>query len=164
MPYFTPAGSQMAAPDADGFIRRWMLEPIVKPNRTKTVFTGSHVREALNTQYFPDQFTVLPYKGDKVTVAGHYLAWHALDSNNFDVRLFRFAYGLNKTTYGVIFWAATVVNSPRDMKHARLAVGSNAASMSWPTAATLWAYWRQHSALIKFDPTSDRAKWSFRRP
>lgn len=132
VPYFTPAGPQMAVPDADGFIRRWMLlEPIAKPNRTNTVFTGSYVREALNTQYFPDQFIVVPHKGDTVTVAGQELVWHALDSNNFDVKLFRFAYGLNKTTYGVIFWAVTVVNSPRDIKDARLAVGSNAASMWW---------------------------------
>lgn len=132
VPYFTPSGAQAAVPDADGFIRRWMLlEPIVKPNRTNTVFTGTYVREALNTQYFPDQFTVVPHKGDKVTVAGQELAWHALDSNNFDVKLFRFAYGLNKTTYGVIFWAVTVVDSPRDIKDVRLAVGSNSASMWW---------------------------------
>jgi hypothetical protein len=57
-PYFAPAGPQAAAPDADGFIRRWiLLEPIVKPNWTNTVFTGSYVREALNTQYFPDRET-----------------------------------------------------------------------------------------------------------
>ncbi len=131
-PYFMPAGSQAATPDAEGFIRRWiLLEPIVKPNRTNTVFTGSYVREALNTQYFPDQFTVVPHKGDKVTVGGQELAWHGLDSNNFDVKLFRFAYGLDKTTYGVIFWAVTVVNSPREMKDVRLAVGSNSASMWW---------------------------------
>jgi hypothetical protein len=131
-PYFTPAGAQAVAPDADGFIRRWMLlEPIVKPNRTNTVFTGSYVREALNTQYFPDQFTVVPHNGDKAKVAGQELVWHAMDSNHFDVKLFRFAYGLNKTTYGVIFWAVTIVNSPRDIKDARLAVGSNSASMWW---------------------------------
>jgi hypothetical protein len=59
------------------------------------------------------------------------LAWHALDSAAFNVKLFRFAYGLNKQTYGVIFWAVTVVNSPREMRNVRLAVGSNAASMWW---------------------------------
>ncbi len=59
------------------------------------------------------------------------LAWHALDSANFNVKLFRFAYGLNKPTYGVIFWAVTVVNSPREMQNVRLAVGSNSASMWW---------------------------------
>lgn len=131
-PYFTVATAQPKAPDADGFLQRWMLlEPISKPNRTNTVFTGTYVRAAMNTQYFPDQFTVLPHNGDKVTVAGQDLEWHALDSTNFDVKLFRFAYGLNKPTYGVLFWAVTVVNSPREMKDVRLAVGSNSASMWW---------------------------------
>jgi hypothetical protein len=131
-PYFTPAGSQPKAPDADGFLQRWLLlEPIPKPNRTNTVFTGTYVRNALNTEYFSDQFTVVPHNGDKVTVAGQELAWHALDSNGFDVKLFRFAYGLNKPTYGVLFWAVTVVNSPREVKNVRLAVGSNSASMWW---------------------------------
>ena len=49
----------------------------------------------------------------------------------FNVKLFRFADGVNKQTYGVLFWAVTVVNSPREMKNVRLAVGSNSASMWW---------------------------------
>ena len=131
-PYFTTAISEPKAPDADGFLQRWMLlEPIVKPNRTNTVFTGTYVRDAFNTPYFPDQFTVLPHSADKVTVAGHELVWHGLDSSHFDVKLFRFAYGLNKPTYGVLFWAVTIVNSPREMKNVRLAAGSNSASMWW---------------------------------
>jgi len=131
-PHFTVATSQPKAPDANGFLQRWMLlDPIVKPNRTNTVFTGTYVRNAFNTPYFPDQFTLLPHNGDKVTVAGQELAWHAFDSSHFDVKLFRFAYGLNKPTYGVLFWAVTIVNSPREMKNVRLAVGSNSASMWW---------------------------------
>jgi hypothetical protein len=47
------------------------------------------------------------------------------------VKLFRFAYGLNRPTYGVIFWAVTVVNSPSELKDVRMAVGSNSASMWW---------------------------------
>lgn len=131
-PYFTPAASQPKAPDADGFLRRWMLlEPMVKPNRTNTIFAGTYVRNALNAQYFSDQFTILPHNGQKVMVGGQELAWHALDSTAFNVKLFRFAYGLNKPVYGVLFWAVTVVNSPREMKNIRLAVGSNSASMWW---------------------------------
>jgi len=131
-PYFTPATAAPKAPDADGFLQRWLLlEPINKPNRTNTVFTGTYVRTALNTEYFPGQFTDIPHNGDKVTVAGQELAWHAVDSANFDAKLFRFAYGLNKQTYGVIFWAVTVVNSPRDIENVRMAVGSNSASMWW---------------------------------
>ena len=91
----------------------------------------SYVRKALSPEYFPGQFTVLPHEGDHVTIAGQELAWHALDSANFNVKLFRFADGMNKQTYGVIFWAVTVINSPREMTNIRLAVGSNSASMWW---------------------------------
>jgi hypothetical protein len=131
-PYFTRATPVPRAPDAEGFLQRWLLlEPIVKPNRTNTVFTDSYVRSAFATEYFPDQLTVVPRSGDKVTVAGQELAWHALDSSGFNVKLFRFAYGLDKPTYGVIFWAVTVVTSPRELKNVRMAVGSNSASMWW---------------------------------
>ncbi len=131
-PYFTPATLSPKAPDADGFLQRWLLlEPINKPNSGNTVFTDTYVRKAFNTGYFPNQFTVVPRDGDKVTVAGEELAWHALDSTLFNVKLFRFADGVNKQTYGVLFWAVTVVNSPREMKNVRLAAGSNSASMWW---------------------------------
>jgi hypothetical protein len=74
---------------------------------------------------------MVPDDGDKVKVAGQELTWHALESANFNIKLFRFAYGLNKPTYGVLFWAVTIVNSPREMKNVRMAVGSNSASMWW---------------------------------
>jgi hypothetical protein len=131
-PYFTQATSSFKATDSEGFLRRWLLlEPINKPNRTNTVFTDSYIRNAFSTEYFPNQFTVVPHDGDKVTVADQELVWHALDATNFNVKLFRFAYGLNKQTYGVLFWAVTIVNSPRDMKNVRMAVCSNSASMWW---------------------------------
>jgi len=121
-PYFTPAKSQSVAPDRDGFLRRWLLlEPIPKPNRTNTVFTDTYVRNAMNTEYFPNQFTVIPRSGDKVTVGDQELTWHALDSANFNVKLFRFAYGLNKPTYGVLFWAVTVVDAPGEIANVRMA-------------------------------------------
>jgi hypothetical protein len=130
--HFTPATSSPKAPNQDGFLQRWLLlDPINKPNRSNTVFTDTYVRNAMNTEYFANQFTVIPRSGDKVTVAGQELEWHALDSTNFNVKLFRFAYGLNKPTYGVIFWAVTVVNSPREIKNTRMAVGSNSASIWW---------------------------------
>jgi len=131
-PYFAAAGRVPLAPDVDGFLRSWLLlEPITKPNRTNTVFTDSYVRNAFATEYFPGQMTVVPRSGDTVTVDGQALAWHAVDSSGFNVKLFRFAYGLNKPTYGVVFWAVTVVDSPREFKNVRLAVGSNSASMWW---------------------------------
>jgi hypothetical protein len=90
-----------------------------------------YVRKTLYTEYFPDQFKVIPHDSDKVKVADQELAWHALDSANFNVKLFRFAYGLGKATYGIVFWAVTVVDSPRDINNVRLSVGSNSASVWW---------------------------------
>ena len=131
-PYFTPATTSKKTPDSEGFIQRWLLlEPINKPNRSNTVFTDSYIRTAFTTEYFPNQFTVLPKDGEKVKVGEQELTWHALESTNFNVKLFRFAYGLEKQIYGVLFWAVTVVNSPREMKNVRMAVGSNSASMWW---------------------------------
>ena len=70
-PYFTPATSPSKAPDQDGFLQRWLLlEPINKPNRTNTVFTDTYVRNAMNTEYFPNQFTVIPRNG-----SDHALFW-----------------------------------------------------------------------------------------
>lgn len=131
-PYFTPVTSSPKAPDKDGFIQRWLLlEPINKPNRSNTVFTDTYIRKTLYTEYFEDQFTVVPKNGDAVTVGDRKLNWHALDSTSFNVKLFRFAYGLEKQHYGVLFWAVTVVNCPREIKNIRMAVGSNSASMWW---------------------------------
>ena len=130
--YFTPANKESKSPDEDGFVQRWLLlEPIERPIRTNTLFTDSYLRRAFDTLYFKNQFTLLPKPGQKVKVGDKRLTWHALDSKNFNVKLFRFAYGLNKPVYGVLFWAVTVVNAPREMKNVRMAVGSNSASMWW---------------------------------
>ena len=66
-----------------------------------------------------------------MTVNNEELTWHALDSNLWNVKLFRLAYGLNKTIYGVTFFAYTVVDCPREIKDVRMAVGSNSASIWW---------------------------------
>jgi hypothetical protein len=131
-PYFIPATTKKKTPNSEGFIQRWsLLEPINKPNRSNTVFTDTYIRTAFTTEYFPNQFTVLPKDGEKVKVGDQELTWHALESTIFNVKLFRFAYGLRKQIYGVLFWAVTVVNSPQEMKNVRMAVGSNSASMWW---------------------------------
>ncbi|HEY5371378.1 MAG TPA: hypothetical protein VIJ75_20540 [Hanamia sp.] len=131
-PYFVQSTTSKKTPDADGFIQRWLLlEPINKPIRSNSVFTDTYIRAAFDTLYFPNQFTVVPKDGEQVKVGAQELTWHALDTKKFDAKLFRFAYGLRKQTYGVLFWAVTVVNCPQEMKNVRMAVGSNSASMWW---------------------------------
>ena len=129
--YMVPASAEAASPDADGFIGRWLLlEPISKPNRTNTMFTDSYIREAFGQTYFPGQLgDALPKDGSKVKKLG--LRWHAMDSKAYNVKLFRFATNLAPEHYGVIFWAATVVNCEEDIPGVRMSVGSNSASMWW---------------------------------
>lgn len=128
--YFSPATATAASPDEEGFIRRWMLlEPIDKPNPTNTVFVDSYLREAFADA--PLAKTAVPKNGQKVKVGKQTLTWHALDSERFNVKLFRFADGLKKQVYGVLFWAVTVIDCPEEMHDVRLAVGSNSASMWW---------------------------------
>lgn len=131
-PYFTPATRAVMTPDEKGFIQRWLLlEPILKPNRSNTVFTDSYLRSAFDTLYFPTQRKGVPKPGSTVKVGDQTLTWHALESTGYNVKLFRFATSLKKPAYGVLFWVVTVVNSPVEHKDIRLSVGSNSASMWW---------------------------------
>lgn len=130
--YFVLATASVMHPDEEGFIRRWtLLEPIEVAVRSNTVFTDSYLRNAFDTLYFQNQFTLLLGHGDKVKVGEKELTWHSLDSKNFNVKLFRFAYGLHKPVYGVLFWAVTIVDVPEEMHDVRMSVGSNSASMWW---------------------------------
>ena len=108
-----------------------LLEPIDKPNRSNTVFTDTYLREHFYKNYFKDQFSILPVDGQRVKADKQTLQWHAMDSENYNVKLFRFADGLNKQIYGVLFWAVNVIECPEDIDNVRLAVGSNSASMWW---------------------------------
>jgi hypothetical protein len=120
--------SPAASPDAQGFLRRWLiLEPIGVPGQ----LTDSAVRALVQKDYFPGQLTVLPKDGDTVTVGDDRLQWHAVETKAYNVNLFHFARGLNKPTSNVLFWAVTVVDVPRDSQGMRLAIGSNAASVWW---------------------------------
>jgi len=131
-PYFTLASSGPKSPDPDGFLQRWLLlEPISLPIRSNAGFTETFVRNTITNEYFPNQFTVVPKDGDTVRIDDQELVWHALDTNTFNAKVFRFAYGLNKPTYGVIFWAVTIIDCPRQIQDIRMAVGSNSASMWW---------------------------------
>ena len=155
--YFSKVTTPTAQPDQDGFIRRWMLlDPIDKPNSGNTVFTDSYLREHFNREYFKGQQTILPKDGQKVKAvfrqeqapAGfgrgaaapaqpevktvtQTLTWHALDSERFNVKLFRFAEKWGEKVYGVLFWAVTIIDCPEEIRDVRLAVGSNSASMWW---------------------------------
>ena len=157
--YFTQVAANAAAtqPDQNGFIRRWMLlEPIDYNVRSNTILTESYLTENLSKQYFKGQFDdkKLPRDGEKVTATGIALAggprdtrmqmgpaqtkevkqtlrWHAIESESYNVKVFRFAEANGCQPYNSLFWGVTVIDCPEEMAGVRLAIGSNGASMWW---------------------------------
>ena len=148
----TKPATRTKQPDADGFLRRWL---VLEPIRTTTQLTDSAIRAAVATDYFPAQLSTIPRDGDKVRVGDADLTWHAVDTVNYNVNLFHFAYALNKPTSNVLFWAVTIVHAPRDMTGVRLAIGSNAASVWWVNGEDVIALYNDRQAVID-DGVSNR--------
>lgn len=123
-------GSAFAAgaPDPAAFIRRWM---ILEPIKVSGQLTDSAVQATVKKEYFANQFTTVPRDGDTASVDGEALTWHAVETTDYNVNLYHFAYALKKPTSNVLFWAVTVIDAPRDVPGVRLAIGSNAASVWW---------------------------------
>jgi len=134
--------SKPAGPD--GFIQRWLLlEPIPVPGQ----LTEAAVRSAVEKE-FPVDAAPLPKDGDTLKIAGSELKWHAVDTTNYNVNLYHFAYAINRPTSNVLFWAVTVVNAPREMRNVRLAIGSNAASVWWVNGTEATALYNDRQAVI----------------
>lgn len=93
-PYFSAATTKTMTPDeqqgssAAGCC--WNLS--TNPTVAIRVFTDSYIREAFTTEYFSGQFSLIPKHGDKVKVGKQKLAWHAVESNLFNAKLFRFCH------------------------------------------------------------------------
>jgi len=133
------------AVDGAGFVQRWVL---LEPIKVSGQLTESAVRAAIDKQYFTDQLTVVPHDGETVTVADEQLAWHTVDTTNYNVNLYHFAYALNKPTSNVLFWAVTRVDVPHEMRNVRLAIGSNAASIWWLNGEEVVAIYGDRQTVI----------------
>ena len=130
--------------DAGGFIQRWLLlEPIRVPGQ----LTESAIRAAVEKD-FPVPATPLPRDGETLTIGDSTLTWHAVDTVNYNVNLYHFAYALNRPTTNVLFWVVTVVNAPRQMSGVRLAIGSNAASVWWVNGREATALYNDRQTVI----------------
>ncbi len=109
-------------------MQRWLiLEPIPVSGQ----LTDSAVQATVKKEYFANQLAVIPHYGETAAVNGTNFAWHAVDTKEYNVNLYHFAYALDKPTSYVLFWAVTIVNCSQEMTGVRLAVGSNAASVWW---------------------------------
>ena len=116
-----------------------LLEPIGQDIRSNVIFTYSWLRETFDKTWFKDQMTILPRDGQRIKTLNpqtpnskpQTLAWHALDSENYNVRLFRFAERYGQQTYGSLYWGVTTIDCADDIENVRLAAGSNGASIWW---------------------------------
>lgn len=120
--YFSPVPATAAPlqPDQEGFIRRWrLLEPIAVDVRSNVVFTYSWLRHKFGEELA--KFYTNSKKGK----------WYVMDSETYNMKLFRFAEKYGKQTYGSFYWCETVIDSPEEMRNVRLACGSNGASLWW---------------------------------
>lgn len=140
-----PLTTPSQAPDAAGFIRRWV---VLEPIRMNGPLTDSAVQTLVKTQHFPNQLSVLPTDGETVTVGTDTLKWHALETTAYNFNLFHFAYALSKPTSNVLFWALTSVSVPRDVPGVRLAIGSNAASVWWVNGEEVIGLYNDRQAVI----------------
>jgi hypothetical protein len=134
--------SKPAGPD--GFIQRWLL---LEPIRVLGQLTEAAVRSAVEKD-FSVTAAPLPKDGDTLKIADSELKWHAVDTTNYNVNLYHFAYAIDKPTTNVLFWAVTVVNATREMRNVRLAIGSNAASVWWVNGTEATALYNDRQTVI----------------
>ena len=122
--------------DPDGFIQRWLiLDPIADPVNvqagTPQAATQIGFQAIVKTEHFPNELTITPRDGDKVTTSAGELTWNAIDTKEFKLNLMHYGTMVNKRTENIFFWVVTYVVSPDEVQGARLAIGSNDASIWW---------------------------------
>lgn len=130
--HFTPASAAKKAPDAKGFIQRWLvLEPVKKDIVRNNIFTDNYLRTTFLANNFSSDYSTVPKNGEMVKLGNQELKWYALDSKTFNFNLYHFTYAIKKPPYGVLVWLVTVIDCPTEMKNVRMTAGCNSGSMWW---------------------------------
>jgi hypothetical protein len=130
--HFTTNSDAKKTPDANGFIQRWfVLEPVRKDIARNNILTEKYLRTTFSSDNFSNDFTVVPNNAKTVKVGGQELKWYALDSKTFNFNLYHFTYAITKPPYGNLFWLATVIICPEEIKNVRMSAGVNSGGMFW---------------------------------
>lgn len=130
--HFTVASNAKKAPDANGFIQRWLvLEPVRKDIARNNILSEKYLRTTFSTDNFSSDFTAVPRNGKSVKVGAQELKWYALESKTYNFNLYHFTYAINRPPYGVLFWLVTVINCPEEIRNVRMSAGVNSGGMFW---------------------------------
>ena len=130
--HFITATNVKKAPDARGFIQRWLiLEPVKNNLRSNSTITESYLKTAFANQNFSQDYNIIPKVGQTEKIGTQELKWRGLDSKAFNFNLYHFSYATNTTRAGVLFWMVTVIDCPQEIKNVRLAAGVNSGGAFW---------------------------------
>lgn len=115
------AASQTPVPDAEGFIRDWLvLAPIP--------IEGESGATEIDRDFLNGEATVAPKAGDKVTIGGQALAWQAHRTSDYFIDFLQ-SFGKQRGEYAAGY-AVAYVTAPEEMK-VTLALSTNDQGKAW---------------------------------
>lgn len=116
-----PAAPQTFSPDADGFIRNWLvLAPIA--------IEGESGATEIDRDFLKGEATVTPRAGDKVAVGGGELVWQAHQTSDYFIDFLK-SFGKARGEY-VAGYAVAYVNADENM-NVTLALSTNDQGKAW---------------------------------
>ena len=112
---------QTAAPDAEGFIRNWLvLAPIA--------IEGESGASEINRDFLKGEATIAPKAGDKVTVGSQPLVWEAHRTADYFIDFLQ-SFGKTRGEY-VAGYAVAYITAAQEMK-VTLALSTNDQGKAW---------------------------------
>src|SRR5436190_131775 len=110
------AGPEEFTLRSDGFIRDWLL---LAPIQLDANSSGA---EAIDKNQIPDEGSLKPKAGDKVTVEGKELTWKKVKATDYFLDLNGI---LNQQTEKTVGYAVTYIRSEMERKNLQVKMGSN---------------------------------------
>jgi hypothetical protein len=115
------AAPQTASPDAEGFIRNWLvLAPIA--------IEGESGATEIDREFLTGESTLAPRAGDKASIGGQTLTWQAHQTSDYFIDFLQ-SFGKQRGEY-VAAYAVAYVTAAEDMK-VTLALSTNDQGKAW---------------------------------
>jgi hypothetical protein len=116
-----PSAPQTFSPDAEGFIRNWLvLAPIA--------IEGESGADEIDKEMLAGEATITPKAGDKATARGKEMVWTAHHTDDYFIDFLK-AFGKERGEY-VAGYAVTYITAATEM-HVTLALSSNDQGKAW---------------------------------